>query len=397
MDVFGLSVAYLSARIASLETSPIRKLIDLVGRMPDVLRLHAGEPDFDTPLCIREAAKDALDDGFTHYAHTAGLRELREAIAEKAWKDSHVQADPETEITVTCGGFGALFATFLSVINPGDEVLVAEPCWPSYRGFIRLAGGIPVFVELAPPDFGLDAASVQGKISNRTRMVVLNNPNNPTGAVYDLPKLQAVASLARKHGLLVLADEVYEKIVYDDACHHSFASIPGMHDRTITINSFSKTYAMTGWRVGYAIANPQITAGIRRVHSYAMSCVSPAYQRAAVTALTRAQDSVQQMVNEYKERRDIAVEALNRVPGLRCVKPKGTFYLFPDIHDIGLPSVAFAEKLLTQLKVATIPGSAFGPRGEGHLRISIAASRDDLEEAVKRIDRFVRRLPSGVD
>lgn len=397
MGVFRLNVAYLSARVASLETSPIRKLIDLVGKMPDVIRLHAGEPDFDTPLCIREAAKNALDCGYTHYAHTAGLLELREAIAEKAWKDNRVKADPETEITVTCGGFGALFATFLSVLNSGDEVLVAEPCWPSYKGFIRLAGGVPVFVKLAPPDYALDATSVQGKITERTKMVVLNNPNNPTGAVYDLPQLQVVASLAREHDLLVLADEVYEKIVYDDTRHHSFAGVPGMHDRTITVNSFSKTYAMTGWRVGYAIANPQITAAIRRVHSYTMSCVSPAYQKAAVTALTRAQDSVQQMVNEYKERRNIAVEALNRVPGLRCVKPHGTFYLFPDIRGLGLPSAILAEQLLTKAKVATIPGSAFGPRGEGHLRISVAASRGDLVEAVKRIDDFARRLPSGVD
>lgn len=387
----------LSTRVSSIETSPIRKLIDMIDEIPNVIGLHAGEPDFDTPMHIREAAKKALNEGHTHYTYTAGLPELREAIAKKLLKENNIKADPETEITVTVGGFAALFSTFQTVINPGDEVIVTEPSWPSYKGLIKLSGGIPVPLQLKAPDYPLDVNSLKEKITERTKMVVINNPNNPTGAAYSLEQLKALASLARKHDFLVLADEVYEKIVFDNTNHYSIASLANIEEKTITVNSFSKTYAMTGWRIGYVVSNEQITAGIRRIHSYAVSCVSPAFQKAALIALTASHDCVQQMVRKYKERRDITVEALNNIPHLRCRKPKGTFYLFPDIQGLGIPSADLAEQMLKKAKVATIPGSAFGPSGEGHLRMSIAVSKKDLLEAVKRIKSFVRTLPSCRD
>lgn len=387
----------LSKRVNSIETSPIRNLIDMVDKIPDVIGLHAGEPDFDTPMHIREAAKNALEEGYTHYAHTAGLLELREALAEKLLKENNIKADPETEITVTAGGFAALYSTLQTVIDPGDEVIVTEPTWPSYKGLIRLARGTPIPLQLKAPDYPLDVDLLAEKITEQTKMVVINNPNNPTGAVYSLKQLDGLASLAREHEFLLLSDEVYEKIVFDDSHHHSVASLAGMKEKTITANSFSKTYAMTGWRVGYVVANEQITAGIRRVHSYAVSCVSPAFQKAALTALTTNDSCVQQMVGEYKERRDITVEALNEIPRLRCIKPKATFYLFPNVQRLGLSSANLAEQMLKKAKVATIPGGAFGRSGEGHLRMSIAASKKDLLQAVKRITNFVKALPSHND
>lgn len=380
----------LSIRVNSIKTSPIRKLIDMVDEIPDVIGLHAGEPDFDTPTHIREAAKKALDEGYTHYTYTAGLPELRAAIAEKLMKENNIKADPETEITVTVGGFAAIFATLQAVINQGDEVIIPEPVWPSYEGLVKLAGGKPVLFQLKAPSYSLNTDLLKETITERTRMVIINTPNNPTGAVYGPKELTALASIAKKHDFLVLADEAYEKIIYDDARHFSIASLAGMKERTVTVNSFSKTYAMTGWRVGYVVANGQITAGLRRIHSYAVSCVSPILQKAAFRALTASQDCVKQMVEEYKERRDIVVEAVNNIAGFQCARPKGTFYLFPDTKGVGLPSVKLAELMLREAKVATIPGSAFGKSGEGHLRMSIAVSRNNLLEATKRIENFIK-------
>lgn len=385
-----MTAGLLSKRVSSIETSPIRRLIDMVDKIPNVIGLHVGEPDFDTPMHIREAAKRALDEGYTHYTYTAGLPELREAIAEKLMRENRFKADPETEITVTVGGFAAIFSTLQAVINPGDEVIIPEPVWPSYDGLVRLAGGKPVRFRLEAPNYSLNTDLLKERITERTKMVTINTPNNPTGAVYGLQELEALASLAKRYDLLVLADEVYEKIVFDDAHHFSIASLAGMKERTITVNSFSKTYAMTGWRVGYVVANERITAGLRRIHSYLVSCVSPVFQKAALAALRESQDCVRQMVKEYKERRDIVVEALNDIAGFDCTKPKGTFYIFPDIQGLGLSSARFAERLLKEARVATVPGSAFGKSGEGHLRMSIAVSRDDLLRAVKRIEDFVK-------
>ena len=387
-----LTTRSLSERVSSIEISPIGKLIDMVDQIPDVIGLHTGEPDFDTPVHIKEAAKKALDEGYTRYTHSAGLPELREAIAEKLLKENNIKADFETEITVTAGGFAAIYSTLQAVIDPGDEVIIPEPAWPSYRELVKLAGGKPVPLPLKAPNYSLNLDLLKERITEHTKMVMINTPNNPTGVVYSRQELTALAALAKKHDFLVLADEVYEKMTFDDARHFSIASVAGMKQRTVTVNSFSKTYAMTGWRVGYVVANERITAGIRQVHSYTVSCVSPVFQRAALTALTTPQDCVQQMVKEYEERRDMAVEALNSLSGFQCSKPKGTFYLFPDIHEFGLSSAEFAERLLREAKVATIPGSAFGKSGEDHLRISLTVSRKTLMKAIKRIEEFLKTL-----
>jgi len=378
----------LSQRVSAVETSPIRKLMDHIDSMSGVIKLHVGEPDFDTPIHIKTAAKQALDEGYTHYSHTAGLPELRHAIAEKLLRESRIKVDPETEITVTVGGYAALFSALQTVLDPQDEAIIIEPSWPSYKGLVRLAGGKPVPLCLDGPSYNLDISRLKDIITEKTKIVILNNPNNPTGAVYTSSQLKALASLARKYDLCVLADEVYEKIIFDKAIHMSIGSFPEMKERTILINSFSKTYAMTGWRVGYVIANPRITSGIRRIHSFSVSCVSPILQKGALAALKGPQDCVKNMVEGYKERRNITVEALNSIPGINCLKPKGTFYIFPNIQGTGLQSTAFAERLLRKGKVATIPGSAFGSSGEGHVRMSIAMSSETLLEAAQRIKRL---------
>lgn len=375
----------LSRRTLMVKPSPIRKLIDKVEALGDVLKLHVGEPDFDTPRSIKEAAKKALDEGYTHYTFTAGIPRLREAIAEKLKRENNVDADPEREVTVTAGGYGALFSAIHAVIDEGDEVFILEPAWPAYRGFVKLAGGIPVSIPLNPPEYDLNIKLVEERISEKTKMIIINTPNNPTGAVYSRDSLKQLAYIAAKHGIYIVADEVYERIVFDDVKHFSIASIPEARSHVIAVYSFSKTYAMTGWRIGYVVAPGEVTAAIRTIHSYMVSCLSPAVQLAALAALTENQEYVEYMVNEYRERRDIAFKLLNEIPGVECVKPKGTFYLFPDFSGIERSSVNLAEKLINEARVSTVPGVAFGDVGEGHLRISVAASRGVIVEAMERI------------
>ncbi len=379
----------LSRRVLAIKPSPIRKLIDIVETMEGVLKLHVGEPDFDTPKNIKEAVKKAFDEGYTHYTFTAGIPKLREAIAEKLKRENGVNADPENEITVTAGGYGALFSVMYAVIDDGDEVLIPEPAWPAYKGFIKLAGGKPISIPLSPPEYNLDIKLIEEKISEKTKMIIINTPNNPTGAVYSEEKLKQLAYLAIKNGIYILADEVYERIVFDDTKHFSIASIPEARNYTISIYSFSKTYAMTGWRIGYVVAPEEVTSSIRTIHSYMISCISPAIQLAALEALTESQDYVEYMVNEYRERRNIAFNLLNEIPGVECVKPKGTFYLFPDFSKIERNSVSLAEKLLNEVKVSTVPGVAFGEAGEGHLRVSVAASKETIIEAIKKIKEYI--------
>jgi aspartate/methionine/tyrosine aminotransferase len=385
----------LSRRALTIKPSPIRKLIDTVESLENVLKLHVGEPDFDTPRSIKEAAKKAFDEGYTHYTFTAGIPKLREAIAEKLKQDNRIDADPENEITVTAGGYGALFSAIHAVIDEGDEVLIPEPAWPAYKGFVKLAGGNPIPLPLSPPEYRLNIKLVEERIGERTKMIIINTPNNPTGTVYGEEELRKLAYLALKKGIYILSDEVYEKIIFDDAKHFSIASIPEARNNTISVYSFSKTYAMTGWRIGYVVAPEEVTSAIRTIHSYMISCVSPAIQLAALKALTEPQDYVDYMVNEYRERRDIAFNLLNEIPDVECVKPKGTFYLFPDFSRIERNSLSLAEKLLNEVKVSTIPGAAFGEAGEGHLRISIAASRETIMEAINRIKKFISNSSSS--
>ena len=375
----------VSKRVQSIEPSPIRKIIDLAETRPDIIGLHAGEPDFPTPKHIVEAGSRALEDGYTHYTHGAGTLQLREAISRKLLQENEIEANPKTEITVTAGGFAAMFATIQATINPGDEVIVLQPSWPSYAGFVRLADGVPVPVSLRGPDFEPSRADLKGRITERTKMILVNSPNNPTGAVYSPNWLLELAKLAVEHGLLVLTDEVYEKIVFDGNKHFSIASRSEFKDSTITVNSFSKTYAMTGWRIGYVVASESITNGIRKMHGYMASCAPSSAQKAALEALSGSQDCISEMIDEYRRRRDLIVRGLNQIDGFQCMPPEGTFYAFPSVRRIGIPSARIAEELLERARLAGIPGSAFGEAGEGYLRLSFATSQRNIGEALARI------------
>jgi aminotransferase len=376
---------HTSKRVQSIEPSPIRKIIDLSESRPDIIGLHAGEPDFTTPSHIVEAGVRSLRDGYTHYTHGAGILQLREAIARKLLEENGIEANPKTEITVTAGGFAAIFAITQATLDLGDEVLILQPSWPSYSGFVRLAGGVPVPVSLQGPDFEPSRKMLEHHTTEKTRMIVINSPNNPTGSVYSRDCLSSLAEFAQDHDMLVVSDEVYEKMVFDGNEHFSLASRPEFRDSVVTVNSFSKTYAMTGWRVGYVIANESITTGIRKIHGYMVSCAPSDAQRAALEALVGPQDCVNEMVGEYATRRDRIVKGLNEVEGFRCVAPKGTFYAFSDVSRLNIPSAEIANKLLEEAKVASIPGSAFGAAGEGYLRFSFATSQQNIEEGISRV------------
>jgi aspartate/methionine/tyrosine aminotransferase len=376
---------HTSKRAQSIEPSPIRKIIDLSESRPDIIGLHAGEPDFTTPSHIVEAGVRSLRDGYTHYTHGAGILQLREAIARKLLEENGIEANPKTEITVTAGGFAAIFAITHATLDPGDEVLILQPSWPSYSGFVQLAGGVPVPVSLQGPDFEPSQEMMEHHTTEKTRMIVINSPNNPTGSVYSRDCLSSLAEFAQDHDMLAVSDEVYEKIVFDGNEHFSVASRPEFKDSMVTVNSFSKTYAMTGWRVGYVIANESITTSIRKIHGYMVSCAPSDAQRAALGALLGPQDCVNEMVGEYAARRDRIVKGLDEVEGFRCVAPKGTFYAFPDVSRLNIPSAEIANKLLEEAKVASIPGSAFGAAGEGYLRFSFATSQQNIEEGISRV------------
>jgi len=374
-----------SRRVQSIEPSPIRKIIDLSESRPDIIGLHAGEPDFATPKRIVEAGSRALQEGYTHYTHGAGLLQLREAISRKLLEENGIEADPRTEVTVTAGGFAAIFAATQAMIDSGDEVIVPQPSWPSYPGFVRLAGGVPVAAPLRGPDFEPKRQDVEPLITKKTKMIVINSPNNPTGAVYTRDYLMDLARLANDRGLFIVADEVYEKLVFGGNKHSSIASRSEFKDSTITVNSFSKTYAMTGWRVGYVVANEAVSTSIRKIHGYMVSCAPASAQKAALEALSGPQDCVTEMVEEYRRRRDLILRGLNEVDGFECSPPKGTFYAFPSVRKLGMSSGKIAEELLEQAKLASIPGSAFGEAGEGYLRLSFATSQQNIQEAVARI------------
>jgi aspartate/methionine/tyrosine aminotransferase len=389
VELRGGSIA--SARTSAVEPSPIRKLVDAISVTPGVVGLHVGEPDFDTPAHIKQAAIRALNAGSTHYTNTAGIPELREAIAEKLGKENGVDVDPENEVLVTHGGYAAIYASLQALIDPSDEILLIEPAW-TYDGFIALAGGRKAPCGLHGPSFELTRDALESKISDRTKLILVSSPNNPTGNMFSREELEIVAEVAKTRDLLVLSDEVYEKLVYDGLSHCSIASFPGMSDRTITVNSFSKTYAMTGWRIGYIAASKEVVTAIKKVVAYGYGCINAAVQKAAVEALTGPQDCVKEMLKEYDCRRHLIVKGLNEISGVECKKPKGAFYAFANILSFKLSSQEFAAMLLQKAKVATIPGSAFGSSGEGYLRISFATSQENIVEGLDRISKFVDEL-----
>ena len=379
----------VSQRVASLSPSGIRKFFDLIIGMEGVISLGVGEPDFATPWHIREAAIHSLNRGNTHYSSNYGLLELREAINASLGRRYGISYDPRKQILVTVGVSEGLDLAMRATLDPGDEIIIPEPSYVSYQPCAILAGAVPVgVVTTAEKGFQLKASDIEPHITPRTKAILLGYPNNPTGTILDADSMMSIAELVRKHDLLVISDEVYDRIVYDHE-HVCWASIPGMKERTILLGGMSKDYAMTGWRVGYAAAPDEIIEAMMKVHQYNILCAHTMSLGAAIEALATGDGEVDKMVAEYDRRRRLIVHGLNAI-GLPCVEPKGAFYAFPSIRSTGLTSEQFAEMLLKEEKVAVVPGSAFGPSGEGHVRCCYAVSTKEIEEALRRIERFVR-------
>ncbi len=379
----------LSDRVSSFPPSGIRKIFELA-KQPGVISLAVGEPDFDTPPHIRAAAKESLDRGETHYSSNLGEDELRKAIAARMNRVGGLKVDPEGEVIVTIGGVEALYLAMQSTLDPGDELLIPDPGFMVYSSQALLCGARPVGYPLRFENrFYPDLAEVESLVTPRTKMMVINSPGNPTGQLYTREIMEQFAALAERHNLLVISDEVYDTIVYDGRAATCFATLPGMKERTITVNSFSKAYAMTGWRLGYAIAHPALIQGMMKVHQVVAACAPTMLQAGALVALEAEQSFIAEMVEEYQARRDLITDLLNKVPGFRCHKPEGAFYAFPDIRGTGMSSVELSEFLLKTAKVGCVPGNSFGPRGEGFVRVSYATAREKLEEAGHRMAKVL--------
>ncbi|WP_297481386.1 pyridoxal phosphate-dependent aminotransferase [Thermococcus sp.] len=382
----------LSDRLELVNPSEIRKLFDLAAGMEDVISLGIGEPDFDTPGHIKEYAKEALDKGYTHYGPNAGLPMLREAIARKLKEQNDIEADPKSEIMVLVGANQAFLMGLATFLKDGEEVLIPSPMFVSYAPAVILAGGKPVEVPTYEEnEFRLSVDDLEKHVTKKTRALIINTPNNPTGAVLTRRDLEEIADFAVEHDLIVLSDEVYEHFVYDGVKNHSIASLNGMFERTITINGFSKTFAMTGWRLGFVAAPSWIIEKMTRFQMYNATCPVTFVQYAAAKALEdeRSWKAVQEMRREYDRRRNLVWKRLNEM-GLPTVKPKGAFYIFPRIRETGLTDKEFSELMLREARVAVVPGSAFGKAGEGYIRISYATAYEKLEEAMNRMEKVLK-------
>jgi len=355
-----------------------------------VIHLEIGEPDFATPRHIIEAAKKALDEGWTHYGPAQGFPDLREAIADYVSRTRSIRVGPD-HVAVVPGGKPILFFPMLALLEPGDEVLYPNPGFPIYESMIRFLGAVPVPLPLMEErGFALDLDLLRDRLSERTRLLILNSPHNPTGGVLSRADVEAIADMVRDRDLMVLSDEIYSRIYYDEP-PFSIASLPGMLEKTIILDGFSKTYAMTGWRIGYGVMPTWLVAAVNRLMVNSNSCTASFTQRAALAALTGPQDDADRMVAEFRRRRDAFCDALNALPGLRCARPQGAFYAFPNIRDTGFSSGELADRLLEEAGVACLSGTAFGAFGEGYLRFSYANSYENLMEAVERIAAFLER------
>ena len=382
---------FVADHVKSLPKSGIRRFFDLVNTMDDVISLGVGEPDFVTPWTIRETGIFSLEKGHTSYTSNLGTPALRREICRYVRDNYHVEYSPEDECIVTIGVSEALDIAMRALLNPGDEVLYTEPCFVSYPAEVRMAHGIPVPIETRVEDkFALNPAALRKKITPKTKVLLLNFPCNPTGAVMPLESLKEVAAIAIEHDLAVITDEIYSELLYEGE-HVSIASLPGMRERTLFLHGFSKAFAMTGWRVGYACGPRAIIDAMMKLHQYAIMCASTMAQEAALEALRHGEKEMAKMRESYRERRNLIVDGLNRI-GLECVMPKGAFYAFPSVRSTGLGSEEFAEQLLKAEKVAVVPGVAFGASGEGFVRCCYATAASELIEAVDRMGRFVQSL-----
>ena len=381
---------FVAAKIRRVPPSGIRRFFDIAATMDDVISLGIGEPDFATPPDIVQAGAASLEKGETHYTSNSGILELRAALADHLEKLYGVRYDPETELLITVGVSEALYLAFAATVEPGDEVIVPEPCFVSYNPEVVFAGGTPVNVQTrVENDFQLLASQVEQVITDRTKALLLGYPNNPTGAVMSRERLLEVAQVAEKHDLLVISDEIYDRLVYGVE-HTCFASLPGMRQRTILLGGFSKAYAMTGWRIGYAAAPAEVLAAMRKVHQYTIMSAPTTAQFAALEALKSGEEAVQEMRARYDRRRRLIVDGLNSI-GLSCFEPRGAFYAFPSIEITGMDDEEFSERLLMEEKVACVPGSAFGQSGAGHVRCSYATAYEQIEQALERLARFAQR------
>jgi len=377
-----------SQQVNQLAPSGIRRFFDLLASMEGVISLGVGEPDFATPWHIREAAIYSLEKGYTMYTSNLGMPELRQELSRHLKDKYKLDYDPDSELLITVGVSEGLDLTMRAILDPGDEVIMPDPCYVSYNPCVALAGGRPIMVPTNQENnFEISAADIEARVSDKTKAILIGYPANPTGAVMPREKLAQIAEVARRHHLLVVSDEIYARLVYGVE-HTCFATLPQMKENTILLGGFSKAYAMTGWRIGYAAASKEVIAAMTKIHQYTMLCAPIMAQVAAIEALKSGEDSVVEMVEDYNRRRLVIVKGLNKI-GLPCFEPKGAFYAFPLIKSTGMTSEEFAEKLLIEEKVAAVPGTAFGQCGEGYIRCCYATSLADIEEALARMGRFV--------
>ena len=381
----------LSAAVQSLKPSGIRKFFDIVSEMKDAISLGVGEPDFDTPWHIRDEGIFALEKGKTFYTSNSGLKELREEICNYLKRKQNITYDPQSEVIVTVGGSEAIDIGLRALINPGDEVIIPQPSYVSYEPCAILAGAKPVIINLkAENEFRLTAEELKNAITDKTKVLILPFPNNPTGAIMERKDLEEIAEIIIKNDIYVMSDEIYAELTYKGE-HVSIASLDGMKERTILINGFSKAYAMTGWRLGYACAPKEIIKQMTKIHQFAIMCAPTTSQYAAVEALKNGDEDIKMMRQAYNQRRRFLLNAFKEM-NLECFEPYGAFYVFPCIKEFGMTSEEFATRFLEEEKVAAVPGNAFGASGEGYLRISYAYSLDNLKIAMERMKKFIEKL-----
>ncbi|KRF46342.1 hypothetical protein ASG98_17350 [Bacillus sp. Soil531] len=387
----------ISDRLSKIPFSSIREIFEEAARMEkrglNITHMEIGRPDFDTPQHIKDAAKAALQQGNVHYTSNSGTIEFREAIAEKLDRDNGISVDPQKEVVVTVGCKEAIFNFIFAFINPGDEVLIPDPAWLEYQYIVELAGGVAVPIPLLEEnEFLLDPNDVRDRVTKKTKMLLINTPHNPTGAVLPESYLKELADIAIRHDLLVVSDEIYEKLIYDEEKHISMATLPGMFERTVTINGFAKAYAMDGWRLGYAAGPVELIQPILKMHQYNTSCATSFAQFGGTAAYLGTQEPVEEMVKAFDRRRRLLVSRLNEMPGVQCVVPKGAFYAFPSFKELGIPSKDLATKLLREAQIACVPGSAFGSHGEGFIRMAYSTSYDEIEQAMYRMEKVIKGL-----